>query len=294
MSRRLSFILAIALMILLILTLAACEKERPVPTPSRAAPLAPRGTVGATTGTPATPSAALTKVTASAGTPAGASAEGGTRAVLATPIPVGGATSTTATAPQPVVVSTSDARSAGQSFSYTVVAGDTLAVIASRFNTTPEAIVQLNGLKNPNVLALGQSLKIPGKAPASGSAGGSTSTGGTTGASGAGTYTVQAGDTLGKIAARYGTTVSALLQLNGLTNPDVIAIGQKLKVPAGAGAVSTPRPATGGQGRTYTVQKGDTLLSIARRYGLTVKQLQAANNISNPDRIYPGQTLIIP
>jgi N-acetylmuramoyl-L-alanine amidase len=290
MSRRLTIITVIALMILLSLTLAACEKERPVPTPSRSTPQTTRGTVAATTGTPSTPSAALTTVTAPAD---------GTRTVQATPIPVGGSTSTTATAPQPVVVSTGAASGAGQSFIYTVVAGDTLAVIASRFNTTPEGIVQLNELKDANVLALGQQLKIPGKAPAAGTGG--TSTGGGTGTTGTGgatsTYTVQAGDTLGKIAARYGTTVAALLQLNGLSNPDVLAIGQKLKVPGTGGApaaVGTPKPATGGQGRTYVVQKGDTLLSIARRYGLTTKQLQAANNITDPDKIFPGQKLVIP
>ena len=160
MSRRLTIITVIALMILLSLTLAACEKERPVPTPSRSTPQTARGTVAATTGTPSTPSAALTKGTAPAG--------GGTRTVQATPIPVGGATSTTATAPQPVVVSTGAASGTGQSFIYTVVAGDTLAVIASRFNTTPEGIVQLNGLKDANMLALGQQLKIPGKASSAG------------------------------------------------------------------------------------------------------------------------------
>ena len=102
MSRRLTIITVIALMILLSLTLAACEKERPVPTPSRSTPQSARGTVAATTGTPSTPSAALTKVTAPA--------EGGTRTVQATPIPVGGvSTTTTAAAPQPVVVSTSAA-----------------------------------------------------------------------------------------------------------------------------------------------------------------------------------------
>ncbi len=239
MSRRLTIITVIALMILLSLTLAACEKERPVPTPSRSTPQTARGTVAATTGTPSTPSAALTKGTAPA--------EGGTRTVQATPIPVGGATSTTATAPQPVVVSTGAASEAGQSFIYTVVAGDTLAVIASRFNTTPAGIVQLNGLKDANVLALGQQLKIPGKASSAGTGG--TSTGGGTGTTG--TYTVQAGDTLGKIAVRYGTTVAALLQLNGLSNPDVLAIGQKLKVPGGSGvvpaSVATPKPASGGR-----------------------------------------------
>ena len=160
MSRRLTIMTVIALMILLSLTLAACEKERPVPTPSRSTPQTARGTVAVTTGTPSTPSAALTTVT----TPAG----GGTRTVQATPIPVGGATSTTATAPQPVVVSTGAASGTGQSFVYTVVAGDTLAVIASRFNTTQEGIIQLNGLKDANVLALGQQLKIPGKASSAG------------------------------------------------------------------------------------------------------------------------------
>jgi len=276
-------------MILLSLTLAACEKERPVPTPSRSTPQSARGTVAATTGTPATPSAALTKGTASA--------EGGTRTVQATPIPVGGVT--TATAPQPVVVSTGAASGTGETSTYTVVAGDTLAVIASKFNTTTEQIVKLNGLSDPNKLAMGQKLKIPGKSSSAGT--GSTSTGGTgtTGTSGAtSTYTVQAGDTLGKIAARSGTTVAALLLRNGLSNPDVLAIGQKLKMPGGGGAapvaVGTPKPATGGQGRTYVVQKGDTLLSIARRYGLTTKQLQAANNITNPDKIFPGQKLVIP
>jgi LysM repeat protein len=289
MSRRLTIMTVIALMILLSLTLAACEKERPVPTPNRSTPQTARGTVAATTGTPSTPSAALTKGTAPA--------EGGTRTVQATPIPVGGAASTTGTAPQPVVVSTGAASGAGESFVYTVVAGDTLAVIASRYNTTPEGIVQLNGLKDANVLALGQQLKIPGKASSAGT--GATSGAGTTGTGGAtSTYTVQAGDTLGKIALRYGTTVAALLKLNGLSNPDVLAIGQKLKVPGTGGAapaaVGTPKPATGGQGRTYVVQKGDTLLSIARRYGLTTKQLQAANNITNPDKIFPGQKLVIP
>jgi LysM repeat protein len=288
MSRRLTSIPVIALIILLSLTLAACEKERPVPTPSRTTPQSSRGTVAATS-TMTTPSAATTRV----GTPA----QSGTRTTQATPIPVGGAT-TTATAPQPVVVSSGEASGAGKSFIYTVVAGDTLAKIASTLNTTPEAIVQLNALTDPNALMVGQKLKIPGVAPATGTGASTSGSTGTTGtASTTGTYVVVAGDTLGKIAVRYSTTVAELLRLNGLTNPDVIAVGQKLKVPgsgAAPAAVGTPKPASGGQARTYVIAKGDTLLSIARRYGLTVKQLQTANNIANPDRIYPGQTLVIP
>ena len=192
-----------------------------------------------------------------------------------------------------------EASGAGKSFTYTVVAGDTLAKIASTLNTTPEAIIQLNTLTDPNALTVGQKLKIPGVAPSTGAGATTSGSTGTTSPGGAtGSYIVQSGDTLGKIAVRYGTTVAELLRLNGLTNPDVIAVGQKLIMPAGSGAapasVATPKPATGSQSRTYVVAKGDTLLSIARRYGLTVKQLQAANKITNPDRSYPGQTLVIP
>jgi LysM repeat protein len=192
----------------------------------------------------------------------------------------------------------------GQSFTYTVVAGDTLATIAARFGTTSEAIAQLNSLADPNALTLGQTLQIPGTA-AAGAASGSTSggtaaSGASTGSAtsgGTSTYTVQQGDTLGSIAKRFGTTVAQIQALNNITNPDMVSVGQKLTVPgAAAGASSGAAVAvpTAGQAKTYTVQRGDTLLSIARRFGLTVKQLQAANNISNPDRIYPGQKLAIP
>ena len=167
MSRRLTIITAIALMILLSLTLAACEKERPVPTPSRATSQPARGTVSAAS----SPSASLTREATSL--------PGGAASAQASPIPAGAATSTPP-APQPVVVTTGGGTaSPGQNFTYTVVAGDTLAVIASRFNTTPEGIVQLNGLKDANKLALGQQLKIPGKATAAGTGG--TSSGGGTG-----------------------------------------------------------------------------------------------------------------
>jgi LysM repeat protein len=187
----------------------------------------------------------------------------------------------------------------GQAFTYTVVAGDTLATIAARFGTTPEAISQLNSLADPNALTLGQKLQIPGAAaagqgttaqPATGAAAASASgaTGGETTA-----YTVQQGDTLGAIAKRYGTTTQAIVAANALANADSIKVGQKLTIPAGSGSGAAVAPSTG-QSRAYVVQRGDTLLSIARRFGLTVKQLQTANNISNPDRIYPGQKLVIP
>ena len=94
-------------------------------------------------------------------------------------------------------------------------------------------------------------------------------------------YTVRYGDTLGGIAYRYGTTWQNLQALNGLSNPNWIYPGQRLKV---AGSVSTQR--------TYTVSHGDTLSSIASRLGVSVSSLASRNHISNINWIYIGQRLV--
>ena len=98
-----------------------------------------------------------------------------------------------------------------------------------------------------------------------------------------GTYTVQKGDTLSGIASKYGTTYQVLAQMNGIANPNLIYPGQVLKVPTNGNSGS----------RAYTVQKGDTLSSIASRYGTTYQKIAADNGISNPNLIYPGQVLVI-
>lgn len=98
-------------------------------------------------------------------------------------------------------------------------------------------------------------------------------------------YTVRWGDTLYRIAVRYGTTVSALMNLNGITNPNKITAGQTICVKPG-GAVPW--------GFLYTVKAGDTLYSIARRYGWSASYLASVNHLSNPNRIYVGQVLLIP
>ncbi len=110
-------------------------------------------------------------------------------------------------------------------------------------------------------------------------------------------YVVQPGDRLVDIAARHGVTVSALVQANSLTNSDTIFAGQRLTIPAGS--VSTPVsgasavPGTGASTK-YTVQRGDTLAAIARKYGVSVAALQQANALRNPDIIWAGQRLVIP
>lgn len=88
------------------------------------------------------------------------------------------------------------------------------------------------------------------------------------------TYTVQGGDTLGRIAKAHGTTWQTLVKLNALADPNMIAVGQRLRVPA-----------------TYTVAKGEGLWTIAQRHGLTVDRLARLNGLSSSATIHPDQTL---
>lgn len=94
------------------------------------------------------------------------------------------------------------------------------------------------------------------------------------------TYRVRRGDTLWAIARRYHTTVSELVSLNQIQNPNLIYPGQVLKLPGGTQAM-----------RVYTVRPGDTLWGISRRVGTTVARLAGINKIRNPDLIYPGQKI---
>lgn len=108
------------------------------------------------------------------------------------------------------------------------------------------------------------------------------------------TYVVQRGDNLTSIATRFGTTVSAIAKANGIVNVNNIYTGQVLKLPGGGSAsVSTPAPVTTNQ-TAYIVQRGDTLSGIAARYGVSLLDLAAVNNISVMDYIYAGQSLRIP
>ena len=93
-----------------------------------------------------------------------------------------------------------------------------------------------------------------------------------------------AGDTLSAIAAHYGVTADAIVAANGIQNPNLIYTGQRLSIPIG-GTVSTKH--------TYTVQSGDTLSGIAAKFGTTYQEIAAANGIADPNRIYPGQQLVI-
>jgi len=107
-------------------------------------------------------------------------------------------------------------------------------------------------------------------------------------------YVIQRGDTLAKIATRYGVTVKQLTDLNGIKNPNMIVPGQTLKIPGTTTTAPAATSAPSGSQKTYTVQAGDNLAGIAAKFGVTIQALQQTNNLSNPDQIYTGQILKIP
>lgn len=111
-------------------------------------------------------------------------------------------------------------------------------------------------------------------------------------------YIVRAGDDLKTIAARYGTTWQILAALNNLPNANVIYVGQRLIIGYSAPVPTTPTtpstPSTPSTPGSHVVQAGETLKTIAARYGLTPELIAAANGITNVNLIYAGQRLVIP
>ncbi|WP_243385554.1 muramidase family protein [Bacillus kexueae] len=159
---------------------------------------------------------------------------------------------------------------------YTVQSGDSLSGIAKKYGTTVTAIKGANNLSSDTIY-IGQTLQIPsGEAQQAERAGQATE------------YIVQPGDSLSGIAKKYGTTVTAIKGANNLSS-DTIYAGQTLQIPSGE-AQQVERM---GQATEYTVQPGDSLSGIAKKYGTTVTAIKGANNLSS-DTIYAGQTLQIP
>jgi membrane-bound lytic murein transglycosylase D len=113
-------------------------------------------------------------------------------------------------------------------------------------------------------------------------------------------HIVKRGDTISRIARRYGVSERALASANGIRNPRALPVGRRLRIPGGAetaivaDAAKRRPPARTTSATTYTVRRGDTLSSIARRHGTSVRQLLAANNLERPDRIRAGQKLRVP
>ena len=153
--------------------------------------------------------------------------------------------------------------------------GETLSEIADRYGTTVNRLMEMNGLRNANDLWAGSRIKVPGNVYSGG---------------GSGNYTVKAGETLSEIADRYGTSVDRLVQLNGLRDANDLWAGSRIQVP---GASARPQVAVNKNAKTHQVQPGESLSSIADRYGVSMQRLIAINGISNPNQVMAGSTLTL-
>ncbi|MCI8548608.1 MAG: LysM peptidoglycan-binding domain-containing protein [Bacilli bacterium] len=157
---------------------------------------------------------------------------------------------------------------------YIVQKGDSLWSIANKFNTTVENLRNLNRLTS-DTLQIGQELIVPNEnneeKPETTIS-----------------YTVKKGDSLWKIANEYNVSVNDIINLNNLTS-NILQVGQVLLIP-----VTTTRPPEPPiMETTYTVQRGDSLWSIANKFNTTVEKLRAVNNLTT-DILQIGQILTIP
>lgn len=214
--------------------------------------------------------------------------------------------------------------------SYIVQKGDTLSQLAVDFDTTTANLLSLNNLANPDVLYVGQELRVPaGRGGSRPSTSNSTVSGST---QKAGVYVIQPGDTLSEIAIAAGVSIDALRAANGIDG-DMIRAGDELNIPAG-GTVPTstqssrtntsnstpPRedvstatppedpsipdlPPAGNVPTTddppsfieqVTVYPGDTLETIAADYNTTKDKIMQENGISDEADVREGMTLRIP
>lgn len=154
----------------------------------------------------------------------------------------------------------------GTGTNYTVQKGDSLWSIANKFNVSVESLKTANNLTS-NLLNIGQTLKIPTEEKPV--------TGDYT------VYTISKGDSLYSIAKKYNTTVDALVKYNNLSSTN-LKVGEQLLIPISESKLNT-----------YTVKSGDSLYSIAKKYGITVDELKKANGLTS-NNLSLNQKLVIP
>jgi membrane-bound lytic murein transglycosylase D len=169
--------------------------------------------------------------------------------------------------------------------------GDTVGSIAERYGVSADRLMRENGISNPRNLQVGKALFIPGQHRR-------TTT--TTVTTASGSHTVRSGDTLGAIAERHGTSSSALMAANGISNPRSLKVGQTLRVPgskavaAAPDRASAPRVAGSSRATTHVLRKGETIGGLSQRYGVKSDDILRANGIRDARRLQVGQTLKIP
>ena len=231
--------------------------------------------------------------------------------VTPSPAPSASPTPTPVTSPSPSPSATTSNPS-----TYKVVSGDTLNAIAGKFGVSVTSLQTLNNISDPRLLRIGQVLQIPGVTPsptptASQTAAPSPSPTPTPTPTATPTpappkadtvsYTVQSGDTLYRIAAKFGVSVSLIQSANNISNAAYIRVGQKLIIPTSVSssdietvASTVAEEPVSSSPTTYTVKSGDTLWGISRKLGVSSSELSKLNGITNPNYIRVGQVLLVP
>jgi LysM repeat protein len=169
--------------------------------------------------------------------------------------------------------------------------GDTLSQIALRHGITVAQLMSLNSLTNANRIYPGQRLRLAAASPEP-AASSPTPMG-----SAPIVHVVRAGEHLTGIAHRYGTTIAAIVTTNRLKNPSYVRVGQRLTIPVSGAAADAPASAATASAAAavvHVVIAGESLTSIAHRYGTTVAAIVTTNRLKNPSYVRVGQRLTIP
>ncbi|MEO6944228.1 MAG: LysM peptidoglycan-binding domain-containing protein [Lacisediminihabitans sp.] len=187
---------------------------------------------------------------------------------------------------------------------YRVVAGDTVSSIAGKYGLATASVLAMNGLGWKSVIFPGQTLQL-------GKSASSPRTTTTPHTPTANRYTIVSGDTVGRIAAKFGLTAKTVLSANGLSASSIIYPGQTLAIPSTSPAaftsapvayvtpIATPTTPQVSIGTTpvtssYVIVPGDTISKIATKFGISIQSILNANNLSWSSIIYTGRTITIP
>jgi LysM repeat protein len=184
--------------------------------------------------------------------------------------------------------------------SYTVVAGDTVGSIAGRYGLSTASVLALNGLGWKSTIFPGQVLKL-----SSGAVKAIASPVAAAPSAGSGRYTIVSGDTISRVASKFGVSTQSILTANGLSASSIIYPGQTVAIPGGSTAaapvaakpVSSVTPISAAPvvaSGSYTIVSGDNLTKIATKVGVSLQSLLSANGLTASSVIYAGRTLTVP
>ena len=163
------------------------------------------------------------------------------------------------------------------SFPYTIKSGDTLFLLARRFNTTVEAIMKINPGIEPENLRIGQVICIPGSVTP------------TPPCPNGFLYTIKPGDTFYKLGQQFNVSVEALMRANPGVDPNNLQIGQVICIPQ----MAPPTPPCP-NGFLYTIRAGDTFYKLSQQFNVSVEALMRANPGVDPNNLQIGQVICIP